>query len=121
MAILILILFLALLAAVAAVILGSSNPNPITVYFLSWSINSSLMPLMLGSLGVGALLGWLITVPGSIKKSLALAGSKKKIEGLEKQLAAKTYSLPTVDDARIQAAQAKIEQPIVTPPDPTEP
>lgn len=121
MVILILVLFLALLAAIAALILASGNPNVIPVHFLSWSFNSSLTPLMLGSLGVGVLLGWLLTVPGSIKNGLALAGNKKKIEGLEKQLAAKTYSLPTVDDARIQAAKAAQQPTTPPPPDPTEP
>jgi uncharacterized integral membrane protein len=57
MAILILILFLALLAAIAAVILAFYNPNAITVAFLSWSFSSSLAPMMLASFGVGALLG----------------------------------------------------------------
>lgn len=114
MAILILILFLALLAAIAALILASGNPSVIPVHFLSWSFNSSLTPLMLGSFVVGLLLGWLITVPGSIKKSLTIGGHKKKIEGLEKQLASKTYNLPKVDDAAIQAT--KTEQPAPTPP-----
>ena len=121
MAILVLILFLALLAAVAAVILATGNPGVIPVHFLTWNLNSSLTPLMLGSFGVGVLLGWLLTVPGSIKNSLTIAGNKKKIEGLEKQLAAKTYSLPAVDNATIQAAQSKVEPPAPTPPGPTEP
>lgn len=123
MAILVLILFLALLAAIVAVILAFSNPDAITVKFLmdDWRFTSSLAPLMLASFGVGALLGWLITVPSSIAKSLALAGNKKKIESLEKQLASKTYNLPKVDDAMIQAAQAKAEPPAAPPPpDPTD-
>jgi uncharacterized membrane protein YciS (DUF1049 family) len=119
MAILILILFLALLVAVAALILASSNPNAINVAFLTWSFTSSLTPLMLVSFVVGLLLGWLVAIPGSIRKSITIAGHKKKIEGLEKQLAAKTYSLPAVDDARIQAAKA--EQAVTTPPSPPEP
>jgi uncharacterized membrane protein YciS (DUF1049 family) len=119
MAILVLILFLALLIAVAALILASSNPNPLVVYFLTWSFDSSLTPLLLASFGVGALLGWLLTVPGAIKKSLTLAGSKKKIEALEKQLVSKTYNLPKVDDAAIQASKAELAA--STPPDQTEP
>ncbi len=119
MAILILILFLALLVAVAALILASSNAGALTVNFMMWSFTSSLTPLMLASFGVGLLLGWLLTVPGAIKKSLILSGSKKKIEGLEKQLASKTYNLPKVDDAAIQASKAEPSTP--TPPDPTEP
>jgi uncharacterized membrane protein YciS (DUF1049 family) len=122
MAILILILLLALLAAIAAMILAFGNPGVITVNFLSWSFSSSLALLVLASFGLGMLLGWLITVPGSIKNSLTLAGNKKKIEGLEKQLASKTYNLPTVDNAAIRAAQAaKPEPPTTTPPDPTKP
>jgi uncharacterized membrane protein YciS (DUF1049 family) len=108
MAILILILFLALLVAVAALILASSNPNAITVAFLTWSFNSSLTPLMLVSFVVGLLLGWLMAIPGSIRKSITIAGHKKKIEGLEKQLAAKTYSLPAVDNAAIQARTEQV-------------
>ncbi|MBN1311813.1 MAG: LapA family protein [Anaerolineae bacterium] len=105
MAILILILILALLAAVAAVLLALYNPNAITVTFVSWSFESSLAAIVLASFGIGALLGWLLTVPGSIKKSFSIAQSNKKIDQLEKQLATKTYNLPKVDDEAIQAAK----------------
>jgi putative membrane protein len=106
MAILILILLLALLAAIAAVVLAFGNPGVITVHFLTWNFDSSLALLLLASFGLGVVLGWLLTVPSSIKKSLTIAGHKKKIDNLEKQVAAKTYNLPKVDDAAIQAATA---------------
>jgi uncharacterized membrane protein YciS (DUF1049 family) len=86
MAILILTLVLALLAAIAAVIFAMGNPGVISVHFLSWSFDSSLTPLLLAAFVLGLILGWLITLPASIKKSLTIAGNKRKTENLEKQL-----------------------------------
>ena len=107
MAILILILILALLAAVAAVILAFGNPGVITVHFLTWNFDSSLALLLLASFGLGVVLGWLLTLPASIKKSFTIGQNKKQIEKLEKQLASKTYNLPKVDDEVIAASKAE--------------
>ncbi|MBN1427438.1 MAG: LapA family protein [Anaerolineae bacterium] len=109
MAILIIILFLALLVAIATVILALYNSEIITVSFLAWSFQSSLAVLLLTSFGAGGLVGWLITLPSSIKKSLTISGNKKKIENLEKQLSSKTYNLPKVDDEVIQSTNTPSE------------
>jgi len=107
MAILIIVLILALLVAIAGMILAFNNPGIITVKFLTWSFESSLAVLSLASLGLGVVVGWLLTVPGSIKKSLTIGQNKKKIDQLEKQLASKTYNLPKVDDEAIAASRAE--------------
>jgi uncharacterized membrane protein YciS (DUF1049 family) len=103
MAIFIVTLVLALLAAITAVVFAIGNPGVISVHFLSWSFDSSLTPLLLAAFALGLLLGWLITVPASIKKSLSIAGHKRKSESLEKQL------------------PPQPEPPASTPTDPSEP
>lgn len=86
MVILILSLVLALLAVSAAVIFAMGNPGVITVHFLSWSFESSLTALLLAALILGLVLGWLITIPTSIKKSFTIAGQKRDAKRLEKRL-----------------------------------
>lgn len=86
MVILILSLVLALLAVSAAVIFAMGNPGVITVHFLSWSFESSLTTLLLVALVLGMLLGWLITIPTSIRKSFTIAGQKRNTKRLEEQL-----------------------------------
>jgi uncharacterized membrane protein YciS (DUF1049 family) len=86
MVILISSLVLALLAVSAAVILAMGNPGIITVHFLSWSFNSSLTPLLLAAFILGLSLGWLITIPTSIRKSFTIAGQKRKTKKLKEQL-----------------------------------
>lgn len=86
MVILILSLVLALLAVSAAVIFAMGNPGVITVHFLSWSFESSLTTLLLAALVLGMLLGWLITIPTSIRKSFTIAGQKRNTKRLEEQL-----------------------------------
>ena len=86
MIILILTLVLALLAAIGAVIFAVGNPGVISVHFLSWSFDSSLTPLLLAAFALGLILGVLITIPASIRKSFTIAGNKRKTESLEKQI-----------------------------------
>jgi uncharacterized integral membrane protein len=71
------ILVLALLAAIATVIFALGNSGVVTVHFLKWSFDSSLTLLMLAPFALGLLLGWLVTVPTQIKKSLTIRANKK--------------------------------------------
>ena len=86
MAILVLTLVLVLMAAIAAVLFAMGNPGFISVHFLSWSFDSSLTALLLAAFALGLILGWLITIPASIRKSFTIAGQKRKSASLEKQL-----------------------------------
>jgi uncharacterized integral membrane protein len=103
MVILILTLVLALLAAIGAVIFAVGNPAAISVHFLSWSFDSSPTPLLLAAFAFGLILGWLITIPASIRKSFTIAGHKRETKNLEKQM------------------PPKPEPPASTPPDQSEP
>jgi uncharacterized membrane protein YciS (DUF1049 family) len=88
MAALILILILMVIVAAAAVIFALGNPETISVHFLSWSVKTPMTLVVLVPLAAGLLMGWLLTVPGSIKRGITIAGLKKKVETLEKSLAA---------------------------------
>jgi hypothetical protein len=78
MAILILTLVLALLAAIGAVIFAIGNSGVIPVHFLFSGFDSSLTPLLLAAFALGLILGVLITIPASIRKSCAIAGNNKE-------------------------------------------
>jgi uncharacterized membrane protein YciS (DUF1049 family) len=90
MVILILTLVLALLAAIGAVIFAVGNPGVISVHFLSWSFDSSLTPLLLAAFALGLILGVLITLPASIRKSFTIAGNRRRTESLKKQIPPKS-------------------------------
>jgi uncharacterized integral membrane protein len=83
---LILALVLALLAAIGTVIFAVGNPGTVAVHFLSWSFDSSLTPLLLAAFALGLLLGALIIIPASIRKSFTIAANKRETESPEKQI-----------------------------------
>jgi putative membrane protein len=83
---LIVFLVLALLAAVTTVIFALGNPGVVTVQFLKWNFDSSLTLLMLAPFAVGLLLGWLISVPTQIRKTLTIASNRKQISASNQEL-----------------------------------
>ena len=79
-------LILALAIAIVAVVFALENTMMVTVSFLGNTVEGSLALFILIAVGVGALIGVLIMVPGRIKSSLSNARSRKKISTLESNL-----------------------------------
>ena len=79
-------LILALAFAVVAVIFALGNPTEVTVTFMNWQVTESLALVLLVAVALGILIGVLLMLPGTIKRSLALSGEKKKLKGTEKEL-----------------------------------
>ena len=79
-------LILALAFAVVAVIFALGNTTEVTVIFMSWQVTESLALVLLVAVALGILIGVLLMLPGTIKRSLALSGEKKKLKGTEKEL-----------------------------------
>jgi len=75
-------LILALAIAIVAVVFALENTMMVTVSFLGNTVEGSLALFILISVGVGALIGVLIMIPGRIKSSL----SNARIDTLEARL-----------------------------------
>ena len=79
-------LIFALIISVLAVIFALQNSMTVTISLLAWEVTASLSRVILITLAIGALIGYLVLVPSVIKKSLAVSNSRKRIGALEKEL-----------------------------------
>ena len=79
----------ALVISVLAVIFALQNSMTVTISFLAWEVTASLSLVILITLAIGALIGYLVLVPSVIKKSVAASNSRKRIGALEKELSEK--------------------------------
>lgn len=83
-------LFASILAVVffiLAVIFASQNTAVVALSFYGYSVEGSVAGVILVSLGVGFLIGVLVLAPGAIKRSFELRSHRRKVGGLEKELA----------------------------------
>jgi uncharacterized integral membrane protein len=64
----------------------NSSAPLLTVKFLMWRFETSLIYALLGSAGVGILMILFLWIPRAIRSSMRSRESKKKIENLEKML-----------------------------------
>ena len=80
-------LILALVFAVVAVIFALGNTEPVTISFLTWSLQDQPLALvLLIAVALGILIGVLLMTPSVVKQKLALSGEKKKLKGTAKEL-----------------------------------
>jgi uncharacterized integral membrane protein len=71
---------------VAVLSIQNSGPPLVTLRFLFWKYETSLIFALLGSIGVGILVTLLFWIPGAARNSIRSREQKKKIESLEKML-----------------------------------
>lgn len=79
-------LILALAISIVAVFFALENTMMVTVSFFGNAVDGSLALFILIAVGIGVLIGVLITTPGRIKSSLSNARNRKKIGTLEAKL-----------------------------------
>ena len=80
-------LILALLVAILAVIFAVYNPGTVDLAFFSWSMEEvSLSLVLLVTLAIGVLIGWLFAAPSLVKNSFRASNNRKRIGALEKEL-----------------------------------
>lgn len=77
---------LLVVVATAIFMLQNSGAPLITVKFLVWKLETSLIYTLLGSTGIGILTVLSLWIPKAIRSSMRSRESKKKIENLEKML-----------------------------------
>lgn len=80
--------WLVLLMAIGVAIFAIQNSSAplITVKFLVWKFEISLIYTLLGAAGAGILMVLSLWIPRAIRSSIRSRESKKKIENLEKML-----------------------------------
>ena len=80
-------LILALLVAILAVIFAVYNPGTVDISFFSWSMKEvSLSLVLLATLAIGVVIGWLFAAPSLVKNSFRASNQRKRIGTLEKEL-----------------------------------
>ena len=83
-------LILALLIAVIAVIFAWQNPATITVTFFAWkAADVPLSLVLLATLAIGILIGWLFVAPSLVKHTIRASSQRKRIGVLERELDSK--------------------------------
>ncbi|MGB7630523.1 MAG: LapA family protein [Candidatus Deferrimicrobium sp.] len=78
----VLIVLLALVAAFAV-----QNPGIITVRFMQFTADTSLLVVIVAGFGIGVLGGWLAGLPGALRRRSEAAAAAKRIRELEAEAA----------------------------------
>jgi uncharacterized membrane protein YciS (DUF1049 family) len=93
------IVLIALLALVAT--FAVQNPGIITVKFLQYRGDTSLLVVIVAGFGAGVLGGWLAGLPGFFRRRTEAAGAAKRIRELEAEVGElkKTVGKMTPPDA----------------------
>ena len=83
----ILYLILALAIAAVAVIFAWQNSAVVTIAFFSWNVKDAPLSLvLLATLVIGILIGWLFAAPSLVKHTFRSSGQRKRLSALEKEL-----------------------------------
>lgn len=77
------VLIIAIILAVLTAVFAIQNSGVIAVSFMGWEWEASLALILIVTLGVGILVGYLAGLPSRMKKGSQLRQAKKDLEGLE--------------------------------------
>ena len=78
-------LIIALLLATVVAIFAVQNAEEVTVHFLVWTFQSSVVVVILISVGLGALLATLVSLPQTLKARRRLKETEARLERLARQ------------------------------------
>jgi len=79
-------LIVALIILIITVIFALQNAVSVTISFLVWEFTGSLSLVLLGTLTVGLLIGWLVLTPSMLKRAFTISTQRKRITALEKEI-----------------------------------
>ena len=91
-------LMLVIIIGVAIFAVQNSSAPLVTMRFLFWKFETSLVYTILGSMGVGILMTFFFWIPKAIKSSIRSKELKKQIENLEKVLHGTATSVKAKDE-----------------------
>lgn len=109
-----LFLVLALVIAISAIIFALQNPATVIVNLWFWKLEGSLVLVLLLTLGVGFIIGLLVSMPAILQRSLKIAAQKKKMSKLEKNGNEKTEQISS-QLKRIEYLEKSLKQEMGTP------
>jgi uncharacterized integral membrane protein len=104
-------LILALAIAVVAVIFALQNTMTVTIAFFTWETTGSLSLVLLVTLLIGILIGWLFAAPSLVKHTFRASGQRKRLSALEKEL----------EDHKAKLSEAQRPAPVAPAPRTLEP
>lgn len=102
--------FFALFIALVAVVFALQNSMVVSVSFLVWRFDGSLALILLLTLAVGFLVGWLAALPTIFRLRRERAGLRKEVARLEESLAEERTRLEMVVEAQARVASEKEQQ-----------
>lgn len=103
-------IFVALFVALVAVVFALQNSMVVSVSFLVWRFSGSLALILLLTLAVGFLVGWLAALPTIFRLRRERMGLRKEVARLEEKLAEERTRLEMVVEAQARAAGEKEQQ-----------
>jgi uncharacterized integral membrane protein len=72
-----------IILCVATFAVQNSAAPPLTIKFLFWKLETSLIPMLLGSIGAGILIMLLLWIPKALRASFRVKALKKEMESLQ--------------------------------------
>ncbi|GAB4493759.1 MAG: hypothetical protein Fur0016_30170 [Anaerolineales bacterium] len=100
-------LVLALVIAIIAVIFALQNTAAVTISFFAWEIGGSLSLVVLVTLVIGVLVGWLFAAPSLVKNRFQGSSQRKRISALEKEVNEYKASLEKLE-SQVKTLQAEL-------------
>lgn len=108
-------LILALAIAVLAVIFALQNTAAVTLSLFVWQVSGSLSLVVLVTLVIGVLIGWLFATPSLLKRTFQSSGQRKRISELEKEVEKFKTSVESLQ-SRVKELEAEQAAASITPP-----
>jgi uncharacterized integral membrane protein len=112
------LLIFSFLIAFLAILFAIQNTEIISIRFLLWETQGSLALILFIALVAGALISYLATTPGQIKRRMTISSQRKRIDEVESQLVSTQEELNTaqgklkeIEDEKLAAQTEDAEAP----------
>jgi uncharacterized integral membrane protein len=104
----IIFLILGVVLGAVTVVFALQNIVTVTVVFMSWQLEGSLAIVILSAVLMGALISFIITLPGDVKRSLQISGLKKQNAKLQAEIENKKREVE-VEKSKLVANNAYLD------------
>ncbi len=74
-----------IILCVATFAVQNSAAPPLTIKFLFWKLETSLIPMLVGSIGAGILIMLLLWIPKALRASFRVKALKNEMESLQSE------------------------------------
>lgn len=98
------LLILSLMIAFLVVLFALQNVDPVIIRFLVWETKGSLALVLIITLLAGAMISYLATLPGLIRRRLMISHQQHQIDELQERLAELEHKIEEENDEKDRAA-----------------